>query len=183
MPPTPDQTGSAAIRRHELVGYFTDPSQTEPVYDPPHDAPCLVCWQPLTPENVRTISLMPAEGAVASVFFRVHRSCAEDDPGAVEEIEHRIIEGEFAAQEDEPAPSYPLCACGHPFAAAHEVDGRCAAGCDPALCATTEASRWDEGPCYICGAHVGPEEGWHREDYDDVQRHWCADHQPVWSRT
>lgn len=41
---------------------------------------------------------------------------------------------------------------------------------------------WDEGPCYICGEHVTPEQGWHKEDFDGAQRHWCADHQPVWSR-
>lgn len=90
--------------RHELVGYFTDAAQTEPVYDPPHDAPCLVCWQPLTTDDVRTISLMPAEGGVASVFFRVHRSCAEADPRAVEEIEHRIIESEFALSDETRRP-------------------------------------------------------------------------------
>jgi hypothetical protein len=42
--------------------------------------------------------------------------------------------------------------------------------------------RWDEGPCYICGQNVSPETGWHREDYDGVRRHWCPEHQPVWSR-
>lgn len=87
--------------RHELVGYFTDPAQTEPAYDPPHDAPCLVCWHPVTENDVRTISLAPLERAVVSVFFRVHRSCAGTDPEAVEEIEHRIIEGEFALAKGE----------------------------------------------------------------------------------
>lgn len=88
---------SNARERHPLVGYFTSAEQTEPVYDPPHDGPCLVCWKPLHEGDVRTICLMPAERAVASVFFRVHRTCAESDPGAVEQIEHRIIEGEFEA--------------------------------------------------------------------------------------
>lgn len=78
------------------LGYFTDKSQREPVYDPPHDGPCLVCWKPLTPEDVRTINLMPADHPVASVFFRVHRTCAESDPEAVEEIEHQIIATEFS---------------------------------------------------------------------------------------
>ena len=41
---------------------------------------------------------------------------------------------------------------------------------------------WDSGPCYICGEHVPPHLGWHREDFDGVSRHWCPDHQPVWSR-
>lgn len=87
---------SNAANRHELVGYFIDATQTAPSYDPPHDAPCLVCWEPLHADDVRTINLMPSERAVASVFFRVHRTCAEDDPEAVLEIEHRIIEGEFS---------------------------------------------------------------------------------------
>lgn len=41
---------------------------------------------------------------------------------------------------------------------------------------------WDAGACYICGVHVSPSDGWHREDYDGVSLHWCPDHQPVWSR-
>lgn len=40
---------------------------------------------------------------------------------------------------------------------------------------------WESGPCYICGEDVPPWLGWHREDSDGV-RHWCLDHQPVWSR-
>jgi hypothetical protein len=76
-----------------LVGYFTDPAQTEPAYDPPHEGPCLVCWQPLTSETVRTVSLMPQEGAKVSVFYRIHRDCG-DTPEA-EQIEHSIVGGEF----------------------------------------------------------------------------------------
>lgn len=87
--------------RHSLVGYFACASQTVPEYDPPHDGPCLVCWQPLHAEDVRTISMLPQQRAVASVFFRVHRTCAENDPAAVAEIEHRIIEGEFVASDKE----------------------------------------------------------------------------------
>jgi hypothetical protein len=87
--------------RHPQVGYFASDTQTEPEYDPPHDGPCLVCWRPLHAEDVRTISMLPQQRAVASVFFRVHRTCAESDPVAVEEIEHRIIEGEFAASDKE----------------------------------------------------------------------------------
>lgn len=44
------------------------------------------------------------------------------------------------------------------------------------------AQRWDEGPCYICSVHVPPGKGWHKEDFDGMQRHWCDAHQPVWSR-
>ena len=88
-----------AASRHELVGYFTTADQTTPAYDPPHDAPCLVCWRPLTPDDIRTVSLMPV-GHDASLFFRVHRTCAEHDPAAVEEIESAIVDGEF------PRPKY-----------------------------------------------------------------------------
>lgn len=97
---TPAGSGSLFSFRHPQVGYFACDASTEPEYDPPHDGPCLVCWKPLTADNVRTISLTPAERAVASVFFRVHRTCAESDPQAVEEIEHRIIEGEFVASDE-----------------------------------------------------------------------------------
>lgn len=59
----------------------------------------------------------------------------------------------------------------------------CSDGCD---CGENLAyparTSWDEGPCYICSTNVPPEEGWHREDFDGVSRHWCPDHQPVWSR-
>lgn len=86
------RSGVSDMESHPQVGYFDDPTQTVPAYDPPHDGPCLVCWKPLSPEDVRTISLMWAEGA-RSFFFRVHRSCAEDDPGAVEKIEQAILDG------------------------------------------------------------------------------------------
>lgn len=81
----------------ELVGYFTDSTQEEPAYDPPHDAPCLVCWRPLTADDVRTISML-AFGAAVSVFFRVHRTCCEEDPETVERIEHAILNGKATAQ-------------------------------------------------------------------------------------
>lgn len=80
--------------RHALIGYFAEATQTEPAYDPPHDGPCLVCWQPLTPGDVRTVSLAPGEAARASVFYRVHASCA-DTPEA-ELVEQSIIGREFA---------------------------------------------------------------------------------------
>lgn len=81
--------------RHPLVGYFTEAAQAEPAYDPPHNGPCLVCWQPLTPDDVRTISVCPLHGADASLFFRVHRTCAEYDPDTTQAIEHAVIGGEF----------------------------------------------------------------------------------------
>lgn len=61
-----------------LIGYFTSPDQTEPAFDPPHDSPCLVCDKPLLPDDVRTISIMLAEGAdERSFFYRIHRTCGD----------------------------------------------------------------------------------------------------------
>jgi len=65
-----------------LFGWFDDPDQQEPSYDPPHDAPCLFCGKPINAGNVRTHSLMYAgpEYAKRSYFYRTHRTCAERDP-------------------------------------------------------------------------------------------------------
>jgi len=90
---SPSDSPAATTARHELVGYFTHTGAT-PEYDPPHEGPCLVCWKPLTTDDIRTISVMPTEKPI-SLFFRVHRTCAESDPNAVEEIESAIIDGEF----------------------------------------------------------------------------------------
>lgn len=65
-------------------GFYDDPSQTVPVHDPGHSAPCLFCFEPWTSETVRTISLMPLT-RTGSYFYRVHRACHEqwmaDHPG------------------------------------------------------------------------------------------------------
>lgn len=58
-----------------LLGYFTAPDQTTPAVDPPHNCPCPVCGEPLTPDDVRTVSVMPVGGSV-SAFYRLHRTCA-----------------------------------------------------------------------------------------------------------
>lgn len=57
-------------------GYFTDASQTIPVFDPGLDAPCVICANKLNAVDVRTISLM-IPGDSRSYFYRVHRSCHE----------------------------------------------------------------------------------------------------------
>jgi hypothetical protein len=59
-----------------IYGYFTDPFQAEPVYDPDLDVPCQICAQPLDATDVRTISLMVPDDT-RSYFYRVHRSCHE----------------------------------------------------------------------------------------------------------
>jgi hypothetical protein len=65
---------------HDLaqeVGYFSSPSPTTPTYDPTkHDGPCAICRRPLTPNDVRTHSLMAKDGS-NSYFYRTHRTCHE----------------------------------------------------------------------------------------------------------
>ena len=50
-----------------------------PDYDPPHDAPCPFCGKPISPDDVRTHSLMftSASYAKRSYFYRTHRTCDE----------------------------------------------------------------------------------------------------------
>lgn len=59
-----------------IYGYFTDPHQTEPEFDPGLNASCPICGQALDAVDVRTISLMIPDGT-RSYFYRVHRSCHE----------------------------------------------------------------------------------------------------------
>lgn len=64
-----------------FYGYFEDPKSEVPDYDPPHDAPCLFCGQPIHEGDVRTHSLMYTTASYAhrSYFYRTHRTCAETD--------------------------------------------------------------------------------------------------------
>lgn len=62
-----------------FYGYFEDPAATVPDYEPPRDAPCPFCGKAITPDDVRTHSLMYASPAYAkrSYFYRTHRTCDE----------------------------------------------------------------------------------------------------------
>lgn len=64
-----------------LWGWFDDPDQKEPTYEPPHDAPCPYCFAPVTADDVRTHSLMWIGPVYAkrSYFYRTHRTCDEAD--------------------------------------------------------------------------------------------------------
>jgi hypothetical protein len=63
-----------------FYGWFDDPHQTEPTYDPPHDGPCPICGHSISHDDVRTHSLLfYGEYAARSYFYRTHRSCAESD--------------------------------------------------------------------------------------------------------
>src|SRR5580692_4978857 len=66
----------------KIFGWFDDAGQTVPSHDPPHDAPCLFCGRPITPDDVRTHGLMYVEPEYAkrSYFYRTHRTCSETDP-------------------------------------------------------------------------------------------------------
>jgi hypothetical protein len=79
-----------------IYGWFDDPEQDTPTYDPPRDAPCLFCGNPVHNDDVRTHSLM-WDGPVyakRSYFYRTHRTCAESDPThtAMDGIVFRMIE-------------------------------------------------------------------------------------------
>ena len=64
----------------QFYGFFEDGGDV-PVYDPPHDAPCLFCGEPVTADDIRTHCLMYSSESYAkrSYFYRTHRTCAETD--------------------------------------------------------------------------------------------------------
>jgi hypothetical protein len=59
-----------------IYGYFTDPAQTIPVFDPGLKVLCPICAKELGANDVRTISLMVPDDD-RGYFYRVHRSCHE----------------------------------------------------------------------------------------------------------
>jgi hypothetical protein len=61
-----------------IFGWFDDEDQLTPAYDPPRDAPCLFCGEPVTADDVRTHSIMYRDNG-KSYFYRTHRTCAEKD--------------------------------------------------------------------------------------------------------
>ena len=63
-----------------FYGYFENPGPV-PDFEPPRNAPCPFCGKPITPDDVRTHSLMYSAGSYAkrSYFYRTHRTCAEAD--------------------------------------------------------------------------------------------------------
>lgn len=61
-----------------VVGWYDHPSQQTPSHDPGVvGTDCPLCGYGLTAIDVRTYSVMQRGGS-KSVFYRVHRSCAED---------------------------------------------------------------------------------------------------------
>lgn len=64
-----------------FYGWYDGPGDT-PDHEPPRDAPCPFCGSAITPDDVRTHSLMYSAPAYAkrSYFYRTHSSCAGKDP-------------------------------------------------------------------------------------------------------
>lgn len=60
----------------KIYGYYDSAAHNTPTYDPPHDAPCVICDKPITADNVRTIGMMMEDRKPPrSYFYRVHRTC------------------------------------------------------------------------------------------------------------
>ena len=63
----------------DYVGWFDTPDQSEPTHEPLKL--CIACDEALTPDNVRTISMMRAdEPFPRSYFYRAHKTCIEAAP-------------------------------------------------------------------------------------------------------
>jgi hypothetical protein len=59
------------------IGYFTEPGQTTPSYEPPFPCRCPVCGGTVDDSNARTVSCTPMNARLLSVFYRLHRQCAD----------------------------------------------------------------------------------------------------------
>jgi hypothetical protein len=77
-----------------FLGFFDRADQEEPTYDPPHDAPCPVCLEPVC-APLKTIILMwfEPEHRKRSYFYRVHKACYEKDPNGSDAMALNLIEG------------------------------------------------------------------------------------------
>lgn len=65
----------------DLFGWYSSAEQAsdDPDHDPPHDAACPYCGNPLTEDDVRTHSFVPEQIASRDrcYFYRTHRTCDE----------------------------------------------------------------------------------------------------------
>lgn len=78
-------------------GYFEDPTQLLPTYEPGLTVPCVVCQFPMTMENVVNTSLI-LPGDTRSYFYRLHRSCrVQENAEAIARIEGELIDSRIAA--------------------------------------------------------------------------------------
>ena len=74
LPPTP-LWALGSFPDGPWVGYYDDPSQDSPVFDPGLEVNCPVCLKALV-EPVKTISLW-GDPPEYSLFYRTHKQCWE----------------------------------------------------------------------------------------------------------
>ena len=76
----------------EQIGYFDEPTQTEPAHNPCRRAPCCVCGLTNGDGDLTWISVMPPRGN-RSYFFAHHRSCKGSPK--IEEFEGLVMDEVF----------------------------------------------------------------------------------------
>lgn len=80
-----------------LFGYFDDPAQTEPAFDPGLDVDCLICHTKLS-RPMLCVDLMLDDPNLGgrdsrSYFYRVHKECYESlTPEQVTDLDSVIID-------------------------------------------------------------------------------------------
>lgn len=60
-----------------IFGYFDNPNQTEPSFDPGLGVNCPHCQKPLDEEPERQTISLRWSGDARSYFYRVHKACRE----------------------------------------------------------------------------------------------------------
>lgn len=80
-----------------IFGYFDDPMQEQPVYDPGYGVPCPCCLLPLGEDVALVCVSLMGEHARRSYFFRAHKACWRSaSPEEQQRIEGSIIDAEAA---------------------------------------------------------------------------------------
>ena len=75
-----------------IFGYFDDPGDQVPTFDPGLGVSCPFCLRPVGKGGIKTISLMPIGGSRSS-FYRAHKSCYQQaTPHDVAELESSLID-------------------------------------------------------------------------------------------
>jgi hypothetical protein len=75
-----------------IFGYFDDPGDQAPTFDPGLGVPCPFCLRPVGKDGIKTISLMPIEGN-RSYFYRAHKGCYEQvSPDDIARLESSLID-------------------------------------------------------------------------------------------
>ena len=90
----------SALGGTDIFGYFDDPSQDEPTFDPGLGVKCPLCLESLT-RPMKTISLMSI-GDDRSYFYRVHKACYENAPAdEIADVEGALIDHRAALKAKE----------------------------------------------------------------------------------